>query len=260
MSCGTMAGMTSRLLTPWWRSRDVSVELASAGGVGPTPTLDFGSPAVRVLVDELGPAGSFGDSRALLLRAHSLISSRIRPVYALDDSQPASRTVVRGRGSCSQRLAVLEAVARAAGIPTRVRGLLVDGRFWYPRFRRLRFAVPDAVLLAWPEFLLDDDWVGASELFGPLESWSSGSGFSNSDGETLFDALARTAVDWDGTTNTPGARSACDLSWAILRDLGRFNSRDDLFAKHGQTLCWPARTLGDPVLGRWSAGTSTPAA
>lgn len=33
-----------------------------------------------------------------------------------------------------------------------------------------------------------------------------------------------------------------------------FDSRDELFTRHGQTLCRPARTLAEPVLGRWSAG------
>ncbi|WP_457464607.1 hypothetical protein [Streptomyces sp. TE5632] len=61
----------------------------------------------------------------------------------------------RGRGSCSQRLAVLESVARASGVATRVRGLLVDGSFWYPRFPRLHRIVPEQVLLAWPEFRLE---------------------------------------------------------------------------------------------------------
>ena len=164
-----------------------------------------------------------------------LIASRVRPVYAVDDSQPGSRTLAWWRGSCSQRLAVLEAVARADGTATRVRGLLVDGRFWYPRLPRLRFAVPDAVLLAWPEFLLEGDGVAASELFGPVGSRCGGSGFSNADGETLFDAVARTAVDWDGTTSTLGACSACNLSATVLQEFGRFDSRDELFARPGQT-------------------------
>jgi hypothetical protein len=256
-----ITGVTSRLLTPWWRRRQVSAYQAPAtGGVVAIPTLDWGAPVVLALLGELRAAGPSDDGRTLLVRAHRLIASRVRPVYALDDAQPASRTLARGRGSCSQRLAVLEAVARAAGIPTRVRGLLVDGRFWYPRFKRLRFAVPTAVLLAWPEFLLEGEWVSASELFGPPGSLSGSSGFTNTHGETLFDAVARTAVDWDGVSSTPGACSACDLSATVLRDFRHFDSRDELFERHGQTLCWPARFVVDPILGHWSAGTSVTAA
>jgi hypothetical protein len=256
---GHDGGVTTSLLTPWWRSRrDTEAQVAEAmGSTEPTAILNWRSAPVCALATELGSAE--GD-RELLQRAHGVIASRVHPVYAVDDAQPVSRTLIRGRGSCSQRLAVLEAVARSAGIATRSRGLLVDGTFWYPRFPRLRFAVPDAVLLAWPEFSLDGAWVSASELFGPVVSLATTAGFTNADGETLFDALARGAVDWDGVTSSPGSCSSCDLSATVLQDLGRFDSRDELFARHGQTLCWPARTLAEPVLSRWSAGAASPAA
>jgi hypothetical protein len=82
-------------------------------------------------------------------------------------------------------------------------------------------------------------------------------GFTNKGGETLFDAVARTAVDWDGRAAAScdgGPGAVCDLSDHLRLDLGHFTSRDELFARHGQTLCLPARTLAEPVLGRWAAG------
>ncbi|MGC5009831.1 hypothetical protein ACLQ2R_03600 [Streptosporangium sp. DT93] len=166
----------------------------------------------------------------------------------MNDTQPVSRTLLLGRGSCSQRLAVLEAAGRAGGIADRVRGLLVDGRFWHPRFPRLRPLIPRRVVLAWPEFLLDDRWVTVSELYGDLGTLREGGGFTNTSGETLFDAVARTAVDWDGVTC-----SSCDLSGHVLSDLGYFSSRDALFRTHGQTLCMPVRLVADPVMSRRAA-------
>lgn len=248
--------MTSRLVTPWWLPREIGEDTSSspAGSVLATPILDWESAALRGLVADLDA----GEPIAMLRQAHALIGARVRPVYALEDRAPASKTLSRGRGSCSQRLAVLEAVARRLGIATRVRGLLVDGTFWYPRFPRLRVVVPDVVVLAWPEFLLEGTWVTTSELYGLVGSLSGAAGFSNADGETLFDAVARTAVDWDAATSGLGPCSACDLSAMVRGDLGRFDSRDELLAVHGQTLCWGVRALAGPVLGRWSAGVRTP--
>ncbi|MGW2149210.1 hypothetical protein ACWCOT_33260 [Nonomuraea bangladeshensis] len=108
-----------------------------------TPILDHGHPRVLALTAEARAAGASG--RGLLIAAHRLIAARVRPVYALDDEQPTSRTLLRARGSCSQRLAVLEAVSRACGIPTRVRGLLVDGRFWHARADLGRFVARDVL-------------------------------------------------------------------------------------------------------------------
>ncbi|MQY36840.1 hypothetical protein SRB17_48420 [Streptomyces sp. RB17] len=148
---------------------------------------------------------------------------------------------------------------------TRVRGLLVDGTFWYPRFPRFHRIVPHQVVLAWPEFRLDGlsstghrtaPWLTVSELFGDLDELSedSGGGFTNAGAETLFEALSRTAIDWDGTTVCPAAGASCDLSAYVLADLGHFDSRDELFAQHGQTLCGMARLLAEPILSRRSAG------
>ena len=200
-------------------------------------------------VTALGGAASVSGVSALR-RLHWVIATNVRGVYAFQETQPASVTWARRRGSCSQRLAILESAARAIGIPTSVRGVWVDGRFWYPRFHALRVAIPDRVLLAWPSFHLDGAWLSASELFETMTALADANptGFTNK-GETLFDALMTTAIDWDGQTAAQPGCAACDLSSRVLIDLGYFNSRDELFATNGQTLCAPVRAIAGPMLG-----------
>jgi hypothetical protein len=195
-------------------------------------------------IAQLASAVRSDDASTTLRAAHRAIADRIRPVYALDETQPASRTLGRGRGSCSQRFAVLESVARASGIPTKVRGLSVEGRFWYPRFRLLRVFVPDRVVLAWPFFFVDDRWLSASEVFAPLGS--SDVPFTN-EGETLFDAIESAGIDWDGVTSSPGAPSMCDLSGVVGEDLGEFARRDELFRRH-RTMSRALEAVADPIL------------
>jgi hypothetical protein len=245
--------VTCALPTPWWSSRRAAPEREVDGSVAATAVLDTGDASVTALADEARALAAPGGDRAVLQRAHHLIAQRVRPVYAVEERQAASVTLRRGRGSCSQRLAVLEAVARSGGTATRCRGLLVDGALWYPRFPRLRALVPDVVVLAWPEFHLEGGWVPVSELFGPVDPEAGG--FTNTGSETLFDAVARRAVDWDGAPACPSCDPAAPgLAAAVRGDLGRFASRDELFAAHGQTLCRPARVLADPLLSRVSAG------
>lgn len=293
--------MTSSLLTPKRRA-SIDARRDVTGSTAPTAILDWTDDRVATLLRGLDVAaphperevGSRAGARIdTLRRAHGAIAGAVRPVYSVQDERPVSEVLRRGRGSCSQRLAVLEAVARASGTATRVRGLLVDGAFWYPRFPRMRQIVPDRVVLAWPEFLVEmegeaaqdgtcdgremrEGWLTASELFGDLNRLSrrAGGGFTNSGPETLFEALSRTAVDWDGVTVCPtgtgaggsadaatGSRAggdvtvrSCDLSSYVRADLGRFASRDELFAQHGQTLRPLARLLAEPILGRRAAG------
>ncbi|MFJ8078567.1 transglutaminase domain-containing protein [Streptomyces sp. NPDC096176] len=267
--------MTSSLLRPRGRARVNTLVGGttaahgdrSTGGTAPTRILDWQHPRVVALVRDVGATSDPDPALqvAALRRAHGLITAAVRPVYSVQDERPVSEVLRRGLGSCSQRLAVLEAVARATGVATRVRGLLVDGAFWYPRFPRLQRIVPDQVLLAWPEFRIverqhagraTERWLTVSELFGTLEELSgdAGGGFTNSGPETLFEALSRTAIDWDGAAVCSAADAACDLSAHVLADLGHFDSRDELFARHGQTLCGMARLLAEPVMGRRAAG------
>jgi hypothetical protein len=247
--------MTSSMLMPRRRTKVATAPIGNAeGSVLATRILDWNSPLVATLLSEPSIQAEIGIGR--LRATHRLIAASIRPVYAVNDTQPVSRTLAHRRGSCSQRLAVLEAVARSSGIETRVRGILVAGSFWYPRFPHLRWAVPDLVVLAWPEFMIEGAWVSVSELFGSIpELGACSTGFNNAERETLFDAISRTAVDWDGVSSKPGQASTCDLSAIVRDDLGYFSSRDELFDIHGQTLCWLARTVSGPFLSHRNAGT-----
>ncbi|WP_418960189.1 transglutaminase domain-containing protein [Streptomyces tritici] len=259
--------MTSSMLRPRRRVSTAAPSSGDAtGGTRPTPILDLAHPRVGELVRCVEAAAPAVGTRPwpeelraeLLRRAHRRISATVRPVYSVQDERPVSEVLRRGRGSCSQRLAVLEAVARTGGVATRVRGLLVDGALWYPRFPRMRRLVPDHVVLAWPEFRLGDGWLPVSELFGGLDELSArpGGGFTNAGPETLFEALSRTAIDWDGATACPADAAGCDLAAHVVADLGHYDSRDDLFAHHGQTLCPTARLVAEPILGRRSAGAT----
>lgn len=237
------------LITPWYRRTPARVGAgpAETGSAEVTAILNHNSAEIVQLTDRARRTAASPDQNALLEAAHSIIRDEVRAVYALAENTPASRTLTRGFGSCSQRLAILESVARSIGTATRVRALLIDRAFWYPRFPRLRFVLPDRILLAWPEFNVDG-WKPASELFGSIGCRGGGS-FTNRGSETLFEAVGRCAIDWDGRTEG----SDLDLSRFVRADYGYFANRDDAFAALGQTLCYPARLAADPILRRIAA-------
>jgi len=131
-------------------------------------------------------------------------------------------------------MACLEAVARAAGIPTRVLSLHVKGSFWYPRFRLSRRFIPERILLVWPQFFLAGRWVGFEELHSSLDQLAENSlGFSNA-GESLFEAVQKTPVDFLGKNcGLACARPEHDLSKFVLADSGFFDTRDEVFERFG---------------------------
>lgn len=78
------------------------------GSTDATRILDHTSEAVQSLLRDCHRSTTQGDVTGVLRVAHGLIAERVRPVYAVEDTQPVSHTLRRGRGSCSQRLAILE--------------------------------------------------------------------------------------------------------------------------------------------------------
>src|SRR5579864_2993122 len=110
-----------------------------------TEILDIGHAEIQKVTKKL--TRSHGCGIAFLREAHSHIVQTVRPVYSVNEWQPASKTLEKTRGSCTQRTAILEALARAAGIATRVHALGVKGSFWYPRFRLTRWFIPKCILL-----------------------------------------------------------------------------------------------------------------
>lgn len=108
-----------------------------------TAILDFADADLTALARELRTA--YPVDREVVRAAHAEITRRVSPVYTIDELQPASLTLRKSKGSCSQRMAILEALARAAGIATRARVLWVAGRFWYRRFHPVfSFSFPGA--------------------------------------------------------------------------------------------------------------------
>jgi hypothetical protein len=198
-----------------------------------TPILDHQNPAICSLAKHL--KSEQREERQLLQAAHRSLVEAVKPVYSLDELQPASRTLSLGRGSCSQRMACLEAVSRACGIATRSRVLVVSGRFWYPRFPLFRAFIPRRILLVWPQFFIDGSWTDFDERYGSAAELAEKAvrAFSN-DGESIFDAVDHTPVDFMAKTCRSGCTpSKFDLSRFVLSDDGFLDTRDEAFARFG---------------------------
>jgi len=197
-----------------------------------TTILDTDSKEVRTLTESLVEPGQ--SDRSFTQRAHLRLCQTVRPVYSVNERQAASKTLREKKGSCSQRMACLEAIARAAGVPTRVRALHVKGSFWYPRFLFSRPFIPKRVLLVWPQFLLQRVWVDFDELHSPVAQLAAVSAAFINDGESLFEAVQKTPVDFLGKTcGLACAKPEHDLSNYILNDEGFFNTRDEAFQRFG---------------------------
>jgi len=196
-----------------------------------TNILNYTSPQVVKAVESIHSASE----REFLNAAHRYVSQHVQPIYTVDEFQPVSVTLEKGRGACSQRIACVEAFARAAGIPTRVQVLWVTGKFWYPRFALWTHPfIPQRIMLLWAQFYVDNTWLDFSEVVAPLHQLATQSehGFTNAD-ETLFDAVAIRPVDFSNRMQKCECNNDYDLSGYVVGDGGIFDSRDDALKAYG---------------------------
>lgn len=189
-----------------------------------TPILDYETPAVQKVLSTLSEGGP--SPRAFVQQAHLHLSDVMRPIYSVTDKQPASETMRVNGGSCAQRMACLEALARGYGIRTRVRGLWLAKKFWKERLPLLQPIMPKT-LMPWPQFWLEDRWVDFDEIFDTIDDLGAhvSHPFTNA-GASLFDAVRNQPVDLLGKS------SRFSLQQFVVGDLGFFDTRDELMAKH----------------------------
>jgi hypothetical protein len=115
-----------------------------------------------------------------------------------------------------------------------VRALRVKGSFWYPRFLFSRPFIPERVLLVWPQFPFQSVRVDFGELHSPLSQLAAAWHAFRNDGQSLFEAVQKTPVDFLGKTCClASAKSEHDLSNYVLNDEGFFNTRDEAFSRFG---------------------------
>jgi hypothetical protein len=188
-----------------------------------TPILDYGNPAVALLVTRLSE-GQPGPCE-FVQRAHQHLSDVMRPIYSVAEKQPCSETLRLNGGSCSQRMAVLEALARAYGIPTRVRAIWLKKTFWKERLPLLQPIMPKT-LMPWPQFWIDERWVDFEEIYcGVPELCTRVTHPFTNAGMSLFDAIKTQPVDMLGKTTTHS------LQKFVVSDAGFFDTRDECLEK-----------------------------
>ena len=174
----------------------------------------------------------------------------MKAVYSIDEDRAVSETLRLNTGSCGQRMAAVEALARGYGVPTRVRAVWLDRRFWNSRLPLLRFFLPRRTLMPWSQFYLEGSWVDLDELFGPITELAAKTrvkhAFTNR-GVSLFDAVREMPVDLFGKLKgTPYA--TYDISNMVVGDGGVFQTRDELLAQEEKP-GWLGRFLFNTLYG-----------
>jgi hypothetical protein len=214
---------------------------ANARNLVATAILDYTHTEVQSVLAHIGQ--SKPSPCDFVRMAHTHISDVMRPIYSIEETMPVSKLLRTNAGSCSQRMACVEAFSRGYGIPTRVRALWLDKSFWYYRLPLLRPVMPKRTLMPWPQFYLEDRWVDFDEIYSTIAvlAEKSDHAFTNA-GESLFDAVQHEPVDLLG--KSAGLNAAkFSLTKFVVGDGGFYDTRDDLLAKLDNQRTWIGKRI-----------------
>ncbi len=95
--------------------------------------------------------------------------------YSRNDNIPASEVLHDGYGQCNTKAILLLALARGAGIPSRVHAYSLTKELQRERHAAwLVFFMPRATLFFWPEFFIDKKWRPLEEIvYEKKKEWNS---------------------------------------------------------------------------------------
>lgn len=199
-----------------------------------TPLLDYGHPSLQRLIDEQGWKTLTEKEKILAVYDH-VRDAMVFGFNAADDI-PASRVLRDGYGQCNTKGILFMALLRALEIPCRVHGFTVDKRIQKGVIRGLFYRLsPGEILHSWVEvyhhgrwynlegFILDVPYLaGLQAMFPEITGTFRGYGVATDD-------FKNPRIYWDGN-------DTCIQKEGIIRDLGVYESPDELFTKHRQRL------------------------
>lgn len=150
------------------RTTHIFEESAPAGAetvscLGPTLLADSDHPRVAALAARLAEGAASGGEIAARL-ARYVAEEVAYGVAPSGDETAASRTLALGYGHESAKATLLVALARAAGIPARVRVVRVGKESFSELLPGLLYALaPSRVPVAWAELFIEGRWVAFAE-------------------------------------------------------------------------------------------------
>ncbi len=167
---------------------------------------------------------------------YNYVRDEIRFGYNTDDTIPASRVLSDGYGQCNTKTTLFMALLRAAGIPCRAHGFIIDKGLQRGAMPEWVYKLsPSDLVHSWAEVCFNGVWYDMEGLildkpylyklqqkFADCGGGFCGYGVSTAD-------LKNPPVDWN-------ANNTYIQKDGIKQDLGVYDSPDELFAQHAQRL------------------------
>ncbi|ALS01348.1 transglutaminase [Enterococcus silesiacus] len=211
-----------------------------------TKFLDFNNKAIQNLIESKNWRSM--DVRDKIQNIYNFIRDDIPFGFNIADELPASQILADGFGQCNTKGTLFMALLRANDIPCRIHAFLLDKKVQKGILEEDHYEVfPNQILHTWIEILYNGVWLDMegfildSKYFNNLQKK-----FSDSKG-TFFgygvgtSNLKKPEIDWD-EGNTYIQKEG------IVKDLGVYDSPDELLAAHSQNMSSEERKFYEDVI------------
>lgn len=199
-----------------------------------TSLLDFSNKKIQDVIVRNHWMGL--DEKSKILSAYNFVRDDIAFGYNIDDRIPASQVLDDGIGQCNTKGILLMAFLRALDIPCRMHGFTIYKALQKGAMRGIYYRLaPKEILHSWVEVFYNGHWLNLEgfildmEYLGRLQKKFSGHEGSFCGYGVATDDFQNPQVSWNGNDTYIQKEG-------IAKDFGVFNSPDEFFLKHGQTL------------------------
>ncbi|MCL2797124.1 MAG: transglutaminase-like domain-containing protein [Firmicutes bacterium] len=197
-----------------------------------TPLINYNAPELQTLLLNRGWRAL--DEKDRILAVYNFVRDEIEFGYNIGDDISATKVLKDGYGQCNTKGTLFMALLRALGIPCRIHGFFVDKSVQYGAMKGFYYRqAPKEILHSWVEILYNGKWLNLEgfildvKYLGKLqEKFTDCKGSFCGYGVAVPD-FKNPPVEWSGDDTYIQKDS-------IIKDLGVFDSPDELFGAYRQ--------------------------
>lgn len=197
-----------------------------------TPMLNYADGQIQELVKSRNWREMNEKNR--ILSIYNYVRDEIAFGYNVSDNISAAEVLSDGYGQCNTKATLFMALLRAVGIPCRTHGFHIDKKVQKGAMKSFYYALaPKELLHSWVEVFYNDIWLNLEGLILDTEYLKKlQTKFKDCEGSfcgygVAINDLKKPPIEWD-EDDTYIQKDA------ITKDLGIYDSPDDLFSRHRQ--------------------------
>lgn len=213
-----------------------------------TPILDFSHVMIQNLVRERGWKGY--DIIEKVKSIYNFVRDEILFGYNESDDIPASQVLSDGYGQCNTKSTLLMAILRAVDVPNRIHGFTIGKALQKGAISGIWYTLaPKNILHSWVEVYVNDKWYFLEGVILDT-AYLSSLQRKYQECETTFcgfgaftDDFQNPQIEWD-------LNHTYIQEKGINQDFGLFDSPDEFYVKHRQSLSFVKKFMFDNIVRR----------